>query len=263
MKKSLIKIAGIAMIGMLLLNYGCKKEETASGPALPPIESFAVNIDDFVSQTKVIDPSYNYNLAVSALTYWNGVLIANLGVPIAVYATALQQTPVQFDEDTWIWSFNKEVLSITYTAELEATVTSDSVFVEMYISQQDGFQDFLWYEGKFDKERTGGEWTIYYSPEFPDDVWLGIEWEIDWDAETFSTKYTVIQESNDYYGSYIEFGLTDDATYNAYYDLYDSFEEVLYTIDYNTTTTAGRICNNSLGCLYWDASHNNYIPPVK
>lgn len=263
MRKRIIQIAGIAMIGALLLNYGCKKDETAAGPVLPPMETLAINTDDFPSTSKFApDPNYNYNLAVLALTYWNGVLVSQLGVPIAVYAVALQQTPAQLDEDTWKWTFSTDVGGETYVAELIADVGTDSINVDMYISMVGGFQSFLWYEGKFDVERTGGYWTVYLSPIDPV-AWLKIDWNINWTSETFDTKYTIVLATHDYYESYIQYGITDDPTYDAFYDLYDSFEDVLYSIDYNTTTTAGRICNGSIGCLYWDENHENYIPPVK
>jgi hypothetical protein len=263
MKKRLYLVFGIVLFGTLLLNNGCKKDEDGASITLPPIESFAINMDDFPSGKKVvIDPQSNYNLAAYSLLYWNSVLAVNLGVPVAVYAAALQQEPVQLTENSWKWEFTTNVGEITYTADLRAEVYNDSVSVGMYISEEAGFQNFLWYTGKFDRDRTGGEWTIYMDPVEPT-AWLNIEWDINWNLETFDTKYTVILESNDYFGSYIQYGLTDDTDYNAYYNLHDSLEDIYYSINYNTTTTAGKICNLSLGCLYWDASHNNYVPPDK
>jgi hypothetical protein len=258
MSKKLLKIAGLVMMASLLFTMGCEKDKNDSAK-LPPMESFVLNTDEFnEAKSAEIIPT-NFQLAVLGVNYWNTILAVNLAVPVAAYAKALEQDPVELGDNSWLWSYNVTVNEVVYTAELYAEVGEDSISMEMYVSQESGFDNFLWFTGKCDRARTNGEWTIYLNPASPA-AYISIEWNYDWDDLTWNVRYTNILAGNDYIDSYIEYGKTLDPIYDVYYDIWDSFNLEEYSIEVNTTTHAGRVLyNEAWHC--WDSSHADIACP--
>jgi len=238
MKNKLYQLVGMIMIGSIAL-FSCEKEKKDSAPQLPPLTAFVIDSHEF-NQAKSTKSYNNFGAAVMAIGYWNSALYSTLVVPVASYVEALNHEAERVNNTTWKWSYDVEALDASYSAELFAEVIADSVYLEMHISKESGFQDFVWYTGKFDIVRTAGEWTVYNNPE-SNLPWLEIEWDHNWKAETFDISYTNVLEGNDYIDSYIEWGITDDPTCNAYFEIYDSLNDKDYLIEVNTTTHNGRI----------------------
>jgi hypothetical protein len=264
MREFFLKIAGITLIAASLFQYGCNKDDSKDddSPTLPPMSSFTINVDEFEPAKKSLVVISNYQLAVYAVNYMNSMLAAYMAVPVAAYAKALEQDPVHItstDEDYWLWSYNLTVNDTVYTAEFTAELTADSIVMEMNISQNGGFNDFLWFTGKCDLAGTVGEWTIYSNPESPE-AWLHITWHRNASEETFDIRYTNIAPGHTYEGSYVEYGTMDDTSYNVYYTIYDSSEDKEYRIEANTSTHEGRLYYN-LAWLCWDSYHENTTCP--
>lgn len=238
MKNRLYHLVCLIMIGSALF-YSCEKEKKATAPNLPPASAFVLNTDEF-SATKSTQMIGNFGTALIAVSYWNTVLYGALAVPVAAYIEAFNHEAVRLDNTTWKWSYEVEGIEGTYTADLIAEVVEDSVELEMHISKAGGFQDFVWFTGKCDIVRTGGYWTVYTNPE-SNVPWLAISWNHDWAAETFDVSYTNVLEGHDYQDSFIQYGITDDPVFNAYYEIYDSLNDRDYLIEVNTTTHSGRI----------------------
>lgn len=254
MKTRLSRIFSATLLGFSILMAGCEKEKEDKAPALPPLSSFAIDLDNFKdAQEKSDNPKSNFHIAITAVAYWQTVLSLSLAVPVASYAEAFNHKAVRVDNDTWEWSY---LVNKSYSARLTADVVSDSVFVTMYITREGQFENAIWYTGKFDILRTGGEWTVYDVPLHKETAWLGIEWNADYEAQTFDIRYQVIKPDTDYEGSYIEYGITEDEDYNAYYNLFNSATQMLYEIEYNTETHEGTI-TDGLNRLCWDENHEN------
>jgi len=251
MNLKIFQLAGIVMIvGVMLLS--CEKEKKDAAPRLPPVSAFAIDVDEF-AQAKSTNSYDNFGTAVLAVNYWNSALYATLAVPVAAYVEAFNHDAERVNNTTWKWTYDMEGPDANYTASLFAEVIRDSVYLEMHISQEGGFQDFIWYTGKCDIVRSTGEWTVFAGPE-NNVPWLSIDWNHDWEAETFDVRYTDIYEGNDYLDSYIEYGITEDPVYNAYYYIYDSLEEMDYQIELNTTSHNGRIYYDGLWHC-WDTAY--------
>lgn len=260
MKKRMNQFAAIALMISLIISLGCEKEEKSTAPQLPPMSSFLNNFSEFdqgeAKKSSEIIVS-NFFKAATAVVSMNYVLTLGLAIPVASYAEAFNHDPVRVDNDTWEWTYDVVVEEITYTALLTADVTGEMVNWEMRISQEEGFQDFLWYSGSCDILRTSGIWTLYNNPEDNQEV-VTIAWNHDWELNTFDATYTCVLAESNYYGSSIEYGLTEDADYNAYYFIDDTAQNMTYQIYFNTETHAGRIeefVNNDPvfeGC--WDSN---------
>ncbi len=231
----------VVAIAMTMVYSSCEKDKEASPPELPPENAFLMNMLDFKSEKSTAQLTYhNFNVAVTSIAVWNAILKSTLAIPVVSYAEAFNHEPVKVSDDTWKWSYNVEVLSITYTAELYGKIAGPDVEWEMYITQEDGFQEFLWFEGVCDIGRTEGSWTVYENP-INANEFLSIEWTRDWNTNTGDIRYTNIKPVVQGNGDYIYYGSTTGEDFNTFYNIYDSSEDKLVEILYNTESHAGRI----------------------
>jgi len=248
-------LAAVLMMGTVLFT-GCEKESKDAAPALPPLTSLSINTQDFAGsgQAKSTPSQSNFYVAVGAISYWNTVISTSLAIPIATYTQALKKGAVRVDNDSWKWSLTVNEL---YSAELTADVANDSVYLNMYVTKTGSYEHLLWYSGKCNILRTGGTWTIYDIPDHPLTAWLHIVWNADYETKTCDVRYTVVNPSNAYVNSYIEYGITNNTAYNAYYTLYNSTTpDYTYNIEYNTGTHEGYI-TNGIDFYCWDTNFNN------
>ena len=195
----------------------------------------------------------NYHIVVGAITYWNVVLTLSMSIPVAAYAEAFNHEPVRVDNDTWKWSYAVDDI---YSAELVADVISDSVYFNMYISKAASYEDVLWFSGKCDVLGTGGTWTINNVNVNNDAAWLSIDWNADYEEETFDIKYTIIIQGGEYENSYIKYGITSDTDFNAFYNLYNSKENKTFEVFYNTVTHIGYV-TDGIHQYCWDEDFVN------
>jgi hypothetical protein len=235
-------ILGLAIIGMSLVT--CEKDKN-DAPALPPESAFVMNFGDFQENQKSTLTQSNWSAAAVTVGVWNTILGLTLAVPVASYIEAFHHEPVRVDNNTWKWSYTVPVNSVNYTADLYADVLDAEVLWEMYISQEGGFSNFLWYKGTCDILRTHGSWTLYLGP-VKNTEFLEIKWNHDWEKNTGDIRYTNVLSSSEEIGDYIYAGITTDTPYNAFYDLYDNSKDNLVKINYNTATKEGSIYYDGL-----------------
>ena len=95
------------------------------------------------------------------------------------------------------------------------------------------------FDGVCNTERTEGYWRLYAYTTTSEVI--RIDWTYNWEGQTGSVKYTYTKQGEDTNGNYLEYGLTANTDYNAYYNLYSKPEDKLFNINYNTTTHEGRI----------------------
>jgi hypothetical protein len=249
--KMIIYVTGILVFFTVII-VACEKEKKSTAPELPPLSSFSIQLSDFATTGKAAG-SYNNILTAGLVTgYWNSVLTAYLAVPVACYAEAIQHPAQRLDNNTFEWTFQAIVQDTTYTANLFAFIESDGINLEMHISKEGGFQDFVWYTGTFNLQRTEGQWTIQDNPE-NNTTWLNIMWHHDYEAKIFDIQYTNVYPTGEYKDSYIKYGIRKDNAYDAFYNIYNSPDDKIFQIDYNTTTHEGRINYESLWHC-WDAN---------
>jgi hypothetical protein len=255
--KMIMYVTGVLVFFTVII-LACEKEKKSSAPELPPLSTFSIQVGDFSTQ-KAAGSYGNFLTAVLATGYWNTVLTAYLAVPVASYAEAFHHPAQRLDNNTWEWTYQVLVQDTTYTANLFAFIETNAINMEMHISKEGGFQDFVWYTGTFNLQRTEGQWTIQDNPE-TDMTWLNIIWHYDYEAKTFDVQYTNVYSTGDYKDSYIKYGIRNDNAYDAFYNIYSSPDDKTYEIDLNTTTNEGRIYYEALWHC-WDATLQDMICP--
>jgi hypothetical protein len=258
MKKIISKFLLVFLVLSGIGMSGCNKDKDEA-PQLPPESAFVMDFGNFVNDQKSVQSGVNWGTAVLTVGLWNTVLAVTLAVPVATYVEAMEQVPVRVDNNTWKWSFSVHVNLIKYTAELYADVSGSDVIWKMYVSQEGGFTDFLWYEGTSDILRTHGSWTLYLSPA-SNVRFLQMDWTHNWEANTGDIKYTNVLSNTDGYGDYIHAGITTDTPYNAFYEIFDNSLDKTVTINYNTSTMEGSIFyDGSWHC--WDTNLQDITCP--
>jgi len=231
-------ISAIVAVFMIIAVTGCEKDKNDEAPELPPATSMIIDMDDF-SQTKTSGSYEHIGLAIGHVLYWNTMLKIGFAVPVASYQEAFNQEAERIDNDSWQWTYNVDVFDVTYTAVLTADVTGEIVDWAMVVSQEDGFQDFVWYTGSSNVTATSGTWTLYQNPSEPAEQ-IVITWNHDYENETFDIQYLNVSDDA-YAGSLIFYEKTEDPIFNAHYELYNSQAGTSVEINLNTETHVGNI----------------------
>jgi hypothetical protein len=240
---------------VLLLVISCSKSSSGpkeEPPAIPPASSFIMDFSDFTGPdtsgnmpengvpNEFILTYQNWGWAYTNVVVWNTVLTVTLAVPVAAFLESFKHEPSQQSNGKWLWSYSFTALNSSYTAKLYGSVSNDGTEWEMYIAKEGVYEDFLWYEGGADLPRTHGTWTVYANPDNAT-PFLSIEWNRDVNAGTADITYTNITPSVQNNGDYISYGLVGDATYDAFYQIYQKGENHLVKIEWNRQIMYGRI----------------------
>jgi hypothetical protein len=240
---------------VLLLVISCSKSSSGpkeEPPAIPPASSFIMDFSDFTGpDTSVNMPEngvpnefiltyQNWGWAYTNVVVWNTVLTVTLAVPVAAFLESFKHEPSQQSNGKWLWSYSFTALNSSYTAKLYGSISNDGTEWEMYITKEGVYEDFLWYEGGADLPRTNGTWTVYANPDNAT-PFLSIEWNRDVNVGTADITYTNITPSVQNNGDYISYGLVGDATYDAFYQIYQKGENHLVEIEWNRQIMYGRI----------------------
>lgn len=202
----------------------------------------------------------NYAHASLQVGFWNLALTVTLAVPAWSFAEAFNHDPVQQEDGSWVWSYSATIKGVLHTAELRGAFVDDTVQWRMKITKNGFYEDFLWYSGVSNLPATSGTWTIKKSPE-PDENydWIDIHWHRDVSNETWQVQYMNIHAGDDNEGGFIEYGVVDDDTYDAFYDIYNAAQENLVEIEINRNSSLGRVTNpghfDDEDWHYWDENH--------
>lgn len=245
---------------------GCKKdkeEEAPDQPELPPENAFVNDFSGFGEEQARSNEAYGF--AALNVAVWNTLLYINLAIPVAAWHQVRLVEPEWDSElEAWVWTKTFSEGSESYTAELQGAINGGQVNWKMYLSREGGFQDFLWYEGTAELDITHGTWTLNRSPQDPQE-YIGIEWNNTIDSELDDIKYSNIIPGDAGNGGYIYYGVTADADYEVFYDIYGIADDRLIEIRYNRTTTAGKVKDDvkfgdeAFHC--WDEHHEDVTCP--
>ena len=235
----------LSVAAAVLIVMACKDDSTNSGdqpPEIPPISTFQMDFTAFPDTADAsAKPSLlltynNWGFAAFNVAVWNAFITLGAAIPVAAYAAALQQTPHQQEDGTWVWAYN---VGDAYSAELHGSIDANGVDWEMYISQTGGYSDFMWYSGHNNLTLTQGSWTLYQTPAEPESL-LSIVWHRSTDNSTADIKYTNVEPGGDEYGGYIYYGIDPDSTFDAFYNIYNAGADQLTNIEWNLDTYDGR-----------------------
>lgn len=243
MKRKIDQSVSILLIILIVFGItlsSCENEDKEP-MNLPTDELLVIDINQFPSKDAKSAELFFGNWAYSALSVfaWNAVLAINVAIPIAAYREAFNHQPVYQGNNSWEWSYTVALNRASYEASLIGTRLDNEKFsMEMTLSQVGGFQDFKWFTGEIRYDHTAATWIISHSPDARTE-YLQVEYSKDYEADSSSLRYTVIDPENELYNSYIEYGLNAALDFNAYYTI--SRKDTLTYIQWDTTTNAGRV----------------------
>lgn len=299
--KNVLQMSVLALaLGVLLA--GCAKNEEEPID-LPPTLSFVVDYDSFpatvttkagfevlaandYSQSSfdviqqqlkaVYAPSYaagtDFSRALLTVAVWKVITDLGLVIPRLAFLESFKHKPERQNDGSWVWSYSYSFLLQTYTAKLVGKIDGTDVVWEMYLSKSgtDAYTDFNWYSGRHDIAATSGTWTLRKSPTEAYD-YVGITWARDVNAGTATIKYTNIIPAGtadaqvNENGGYVHYGTTTDASYNAFFNIYNKGADNLTQIEWNRTTKDGRMADpafySNTDWHYWDTTLANTAAP--
>ena len=161
-------------------------------PELPPLTSMSGDFSLFGSpggQSAELAAQASYssqnfgNAAIRVLAAQVATVVV-LAVPVATFAAAANSTPTFEDDDRWHWRFTTVQGGHTYTAHLSGSVQGSTVLWDMRITSPTHtppLEEFVWYGGQGDLDRTSGTWT-FYDPSTPSSSTAVLR--IDWTHES-------------------------------------------------------------------------------
>jgi len=271
MKKTFVFLFLIAVLSAAFT--GCDEDEANKAPELPPYESMAIDFSNFSTDSKSVadlKTTTNYGWAALTVYFWNVTVGSVIAVPVAAFYTSFNHTPINLGDNKWQWSYTVNGFAGAYTARLTGEVRSADVKWEMYITKTGigAYPEFKWFEGTSSLDKNTGEWTLYHSYAFQEEV-LVIDW-LRIDGEFSQITYTYVRELNDnretenFNGSYLTYGL-QTGDYDAYYRVHAYSSNLLdfadTYIEWSSTEYFGHIKayhiyqNNNWHC--WDNLGND------
>ena len=267
----LLMIAAVLMLSMAGCGANNSADDDNDAPTIPPAYTLApdfssmggdrpssaavgqvapaevLKLSDAETGGAVIQGScsqVNYSHAAGHVLFWNTSLWVTLAVPSWSFVEAFNHDPVQQDNGSWIWAYDVKIFNVIYTAELHGAFVDKEVQWHMYITKHGEYEDFLWYRGTSNLPATEGTWTLKNNPTDQED-WIGIEWSRSIVNQTWQVQYMNIRAGDPNTDGLIEYGVTDNETYDAFYDIYNAVADNWVNIESNTTTTAGRVMNEA------------------
>ncbi|OFY66952.1 MAG: hypothetical protein A3H98_14485 [Bacteroidetes bacterium RIFCSPLOWO2_02_FULL_36_8] len=256
------------------MTISCKKEEEKKeAPAIPPASTMQLDASSFDTTKKIMNEQINLRAfpltkanwlhAAGNVLVWNVVLTVGLAVPVASFYESFNHTASQTSDNVWEWTYGFKALNIDHTAKLRTTLQSDNtVKWEMFISKANSFTDFLWYSGTSDLANSTGTWTLNDNPTSKKAL-LSITWNRNTTSGTADTKYMNIVPGGVENGGYIHYGITSDATFNAYYKIFNKGKNNLTDIKWNRTTKVGQVTDSikfkDTQWHCWDAQLNDAV----
>ncbi|MFC2152925.1 hypothetical protein ACFLSE_10410 [Bacteroidota bacterium] len=271
MKKSLIFVFSFILLVPIFI--GCKEEDNDTPPIIPPYESIRIAFNNFYIDTDTLgylntkhqisdyNTQTNYRFATESVDFWDHLLTVTLIIPVRSYYFSFIHTPTYLGNNKWEWNFNMNSFTSTYTIHLTGELGTTDIKWEMYIGEtgDEGFPEFKWLEGTSHIDGNSGQWFLYHSYQFQEEV-LQIDWTKS-GKDIVEKTYTYIRELNDnretepFNGSYLIYVIQND-----YYDGHNSnhFYDTLTTqfvdvdIEWSTTEYYGHVkAEHKFGDTEW------------
>lgn len=243
MRKQIISGFAVLMTAILILSMiSCDKEPVDQEPQLPPVESMMMDFSDFdevPAASKGSASTYqNFTKAYFTVGFWNLSVGLVSAIPVAAYAHALQQGADYMGDNTWEWSYDFTLNSVSYAAILTARRISNEEFtVDMSIALSAlPDQSVKWFEGVVRYDHTQADWTFYKDGST---TVLEIAWNKDFETEAADLTYTYTEPDQNETGSYVMWEYIPGADLDAAYTV--SMSAGMTNIQWNTVSISGRI----------------------
>jgi hypothetical protein len=235
-------------IVIIIATTACKKDENADlkpTPELPPQASMVMTFSDFtdIDTTfyKSTETFKNWGWSALNVTVWNAVITVTLAVPVTAFYESFKHEGIYNPTtDEWIWSYNFFVAGQIHQASLHASLVSSGIHWKMFITKNNAYDNFLWYEGTTNPSNTVAEWHFNEKPANPDEILL-IEYQKDAQTNIEQIKYTNVNTASPGNGGYIQYGTNTTLDFDAFYTIYYIEEENIINIEWSRTMKDGRV----------------------
>ncbi|MBD3289951.1 hypothetical protein GF337_14180 [candidate division KSB1 bacterium] len=263
--KYISRIAILLIATMSIFILSCEESavepDPTEKPELPPATSMKMDLSLFTGATgqslakESAVTKNHFATAVVTVTLVNASVLAHLAIPTVVFAAAFSQG-AEFQEDAkwhWIYSINN------YSADLAGWIDTPNqqAVWEMYVSQGNNSDNFMWFTGRSNLSATSGYW-LFYNPAQPDTSieMVRVDWENNSETDR-SLQFANVWEGNQGEGDILKY--TVDGVDNSieFYDASEDFTSIVY---WNSETTAGYIHlpnYNNGEPAYWDENQND------
>ncbi len=243
-----IKSLTAIMLSLVVILASCNTDDEVTpafpAPELPPIESMEMNFSNFNDDNSGgrVESDQNWSRAVIHVGVWNAILALNIAVPVASFKVAIAQSPsYDASRELWVWRFDHTVFGRTYSFELTGKVISNTVEWNMYASEENGFQNVLWYTGEMQLDGSSGYWLLNKDGDNPV-TYLRVDWEKSGD-QVGTIRYTSVETGAALEDSFIEYAQTNGTEFNRTYDIYIDSDDNMVDIDWHHDNGNGRIKN--------------------
>lgn len=225
-----------------LIAYSCKKEDNGKPPVLPKASSFLMDfskLSDTVPANSGDTTTINYNYAVQKLSLWKSLINNTLEIPLAAFLESHVHTPQYLSDGWWSWKSTVVVNQKYYKADLRGKIVENDNIWEVFITEEVGFHNYKWFEGKSDFYNNIGSWYLKNNP-YEDSLFLQIDWTNDYYGSA-DIKYTMISDSDSLKGSYIKYIRDLNPYYNSHYKIFETISNNYSEIHLNRNTEKGQI----------------------
>ena len=244
-KMNKLTFVTLPILLLSILLSSCKADDVEPSPEIPPESTMNIDFSDFSSgeADRIALDTNNWLSAAIPVAFWKIALTVTYVVPVTAHKAALSQGATFIEAGKWQWSFDHKVGLVNYTAVLTATRVSGGHNWEMRLSKQGGFQNHLWYSGFSANDLQSGYWKLYRAPANGGNEALRVDWTRNSSGSVATVKHQVSDATDAGFENYIEYGINEDATHNAYFDVYQKSKNLLIEIDWHRTNKNGRIKN--------------------
>ena len=177
MKK--LSISLVLFLSVFLMQ-SCQKDEVTApptdpqakeAPELPSPESFIMPFSAFEEFRQDDDSRTvsNWLYSASHVVVWNTILTVQLAVPVTAFYESFNHQAEYQGSGVWLWAYDYTVSGTTYSAELYGELlVNNEIQWDMYISQENGFDQVHWYSGVTAIGGAYGNWTLNHKPFNPE-----------------------------------------------------------------------------------------------
>lgn len=255
------------LIAAIIFAASCNSDDEfdpGTPPEVPPITTMVMDVENFTEGTTSaafmegrVKSKLNWTGAAIQVGFWNTILALNIALPVAAFGASINEDP-EFDRErgVWVWTYEHSFVGRTYTCELTGKIIEDQVEWNMYISEEEGFQNVLWFTGMMKLDVSSGSWTVSRNGNDPRE-YLEIDW-VKENEEIGSIRYELIEDGLEDKGSYIEYGRIAEGDYDVFYVVEIVSTQKSANIEWNSETGVGRVeYNNSGEYLCWDSNFDD------
>jgi hypothetical protein len=261
---------------------GCVEDIGVNGksepPSLPPDASMIIDLSVFGLDKLGAPPEFpgdipelpdiplnktNFAVAAATVSVVSSAVVAGLAIPSALFTAAKNETPVEQEDGSWLWSYSVTIESRTFTANLIGKEEVDETHWSMRVStdsKQMPLEDFEWYTGISAADNQSGSWQFFdpKTPEQPNPT-AGIEWEVGISLRGITSDLTFIIQKADseHLGDVLHYKLEGEMASMSFTEV---AKDTTTIIEWNLETTVGSITapfyNDGVKAC-WDENQQN------